>query len=257
MKIGTKIKVAGQFATQYDYAECVGHTYTIYSEPYEASGNTFIRIISDAGKFWFIRTEDAIFLFGPEHIGKAVKRWDGVTGIVYSIDMTTDYLSQLCVRWEDDHGEKYYSLDGRYLPKSDVTVFLDEDQDYPPQVNPLIGYEFNIKYRVVEVNDSDYPIVARMVGLDGEVQGSEESFTSDGCFLIGRTPVVNFPSIPWDQCLWANYAAMDKNGKWYFYSHEPFLDEKDWKKQSGQFSVFAPFEYSKALNWQTSLIQRP
>lgn len=53
---------------------------------------------------------------------------------------------------------------------------------------------------------------------------------------------------------WANFAAMDKDGSWYFYECMPSLGRMEWNSQglSG-----GRVQRSEEMDWESSLESRP
>jgi hypothetical protein len=53
---------------------------------------------------------------------------------------------------------------------------------------------------------------------------------------------------------WANYVAMDADGAWYWYSHEPIRRGDCWWSSAGGNTAWVG---NSTINWRTSLTSRP
>jgi len=54
---------------------------------------------------------------------------------------------------------------------------------------------------------------------------------------------------------WANYVAMDRDGKWYWYEFEPYAETNIWNvnvEHAGKYEMVDLY-----CNWQESLQKRP
>lgn len=68
-------------------------------------------------------------------------------------------------------------------------------------------------------------------------------------------PTVNGLTPSWlDAPEWANYAAMDKEGDWYWYEKEPTPGKMYWIPQDGRTLLIEEFRISY---WKSSLTKRP
>ena len=128
-------------------------------------------------------------------------------------------------------------------------------------MNHLIGHRFSIQFEVSKVNPgSDYPISANYISADGTVTPYIATFKEDGRVIASHNPVTTFPEalqIPWDECPWAQYAAMDKDGDWFFYSHEPVKRSNVWDDPDDKYAVCGDFKFPPVANWNQSLVKRP
>lgn len=60
--------------------------------------------------------------------------------------------------------------------------------------------------------------------------------------------------IDWTQApRWARYAAMDQNGTWMWYAHEPIQRSDCWQPACAGFESFNPCP----VHWTQTLTERP
>ncbi len=65
----------------------------------------------------------------------------------------------------------------------------------------------------------------------------------------------NMLNLPWDKAPeWAQWAAMDDNGDWYWYSEEPPRIDDEWTLKKG---ICLSFEFPPCSNWKESKRKRP
>jgi hypothetical protein len=103
------------------------------------------------------------------------------------------------------------------------------------------------------------------IGL--QVDGLFNRVTIEGCYLAlskSESPNdiigiwVDKPVIDWSVMpAWAKFVAMDKHGKWWWYSHKPSLEHM-WCVIDG-FAGVIPSECAPKWegDWKNSLIERP
>lgn len=53
---------------------------------------------------------------------------------------------------------------------------------------------------------------------------------------------------------WANYLAMDEDGRWWWYQHTPTINKSVWKKESGHAELAKPNHF---IDWFETLEERP
>jgi hypothetical protein len=92
------------------------------------------------------------------------------------------------------------------------------------------------------------------IGL--QVGGRLIEITGDGDYIASEwidKPVIDWSLMP----AWAKFVAMDKKGKWWWYTHKPSL-EHTWCIIEG-FVGKIPSEYAPKWegDWRNSLIERP
>ena len=65
----------------------------------------------------------------------------------------------------------------------------------------------------------------------------------------------NMLQLPWDKAPeWAQWAAMDDAGSWYWYSDEPPLIDGVWTLEKG---TCLDFDFPPCTNWKESKRKRP
>jgi hypothetical protein len=65
----------------------------------------------------------------------------------------------------------------------------------------------------------------------------------------------NMLQLPWDKAPeWAQWAAMDDDGVWYWYAYEPALCEEQWHSSIG---ICHRFDFPACTNWKESKRKRP
>ncbi len=68
----------------------------------------------------------------------------------------------------------------------------------------------------------------------------------------------NMLQLPWDKAPeWAQWAAMDCKGEWFWYSHEPLPDRLEWALQFVIDSKCRLFDFPPCTNWKESKRKRP
>jgi hypothetical protein len=92
------------------------------------------------------------------------------------------------------------------------------------------------------------------IGL--QVAGRLIEITGDGDYIASEwidKPIVDWSLMP----AWAKFVAMDKSGKWWWYTHKPSL-EHVWCIIDG-FGGVIPSEYAPKWegDWKESLTERP
>ena len=55
---------------------------------------------------------------------------------------------------------------------------------------------------------------------------------------------------------WANYVAMDKNGKWYWFEFEPQKEGNCWNTNFKKGGMYSEVRFN-GEKWETSLQKRP
>ncbi len=76
---------------------------------------------------------------------------------------------------------------------------------------------------------------------------------------LERMMMNNVVKLPWDQAPeWAQWAAMDGTGEWWWYEYEPiFLTPADWEEWCVPGGTCLEFEFPHCTNWKESKRQRP
>lgn len=68
----------------------------------------------------------------------------------------------------------------------------------------------------------------------------------------------NMLQLPWDKAPeWAQWAAMDEDGEWCWYTHEPLPDGLDWIPPFIADSRYIDFTFPPCTNWKESKRKRP
>lgn len=76
-------------------------------------------------------------------------------------------------------------------------------------------------------------------------------------YRVSETPVVNWDAMP----AWANFVFKSKDGDWWWCTHHPYLDGKNWMWQPGSIASYMPPEhapkYAGTKPWHELIIERP
>lgn len=65
----------------------------------------------------------------------------------------------------------------------------------------------------------------------------------------------NTLQLPWDKAPeWAQWAAMDEDGEWWWHNDEPYIDGTAWIPPS---FIFEAFYFPPCTNWKESKRKRP
>ena len=72
---------------------------------------------------------------------------------------------------------------------------------------------------------------------------------------LERMMMNNVVKLPWDQAPeWAQWAAMDADGEWWWYENEPEISHILWRHTNG---LLYCFNFPPCTNWRESKRQRP
>lgn len=72
---------------------------------------------------------------------------------------------------------------------------------------------------------------------------------------LERMIMGNMVKLPWDKAPeWAQWAAMDCDGEWWWYENEPEISHILWRRTNG---LLYCFNFPPCTNWRESKRQRP
>lgn len=72
---------------------------------------------------------------------------------------------------------------------------------------------------------------------------------------LERMMMNNVVKLPWDKAPeWAQWAAMDADGEWWWYENEPEISHILWRHTNG---LLYCFNFPPCTNWKESKRQRP
>ena len=75
----------------------------------------------------------------------------------------------------------------------------------------------------------------------------------NGCDIVEEwkeKPVFNYPPLPW-----MKFAAQDKDGRWFMFTHKPRIDIVIWKDGGMHLKIPKEFEPTYIGDWKDSLVE--